>query len=302
MSCDLSAETARFWGLSASLLSSRRCSFLRVLVRLRLHSDPVVRLGLFAADCLRPGSDRFIRAVGRPAGRTHPCHQPPGHASRRLSRPDLGDLGTGGERGLLGFAFAPDYASERPLLCQLHEPRRTHGHRAVSPLSESAGCRSGIAVRLALGRSGGDAFITQPFANHNGGHLAFGPDGFLYVGLGDGGSGNDPDHRAQDPTELLGKMLRVDVNVPDGHAIGYVVPLDNPFVDSVPPGRASRNLELRLANPWRYSFDDPASGGTGALLIGDVGQGTFEEIDYEPPKRGGRNYGWRNREGAVTTT
>jgi glucose/arabinose dehydrogenase len=140
--------------------------------------------------------------------------------------------------------------------------------------------------------------IRQPFANHNGGHLAFGPDGFLYIGLGDGGSGNDPDHNAQDPDTLLGKMLRIDVNVPDDHSNGYVVPSDNPFLDGVPLAARPEIWSFGLRNPWRYNFDDPLRGGTGALVIADVGQGAWEEVDYEPRNRGARNYGWRNREGA----
>ena len=133
-------------------------------------------------------------------------------------------------------------------------------------------------------RIGGAPVITQPFANHNGGHLAFGPDGYLYIGLGDGGSGDDPDHRAQNPRELLGKMLRIDVNVPDTDAAGYRVPPDNPFLGSGPSGTRPEIWSFGLRNPWRYSFDDPARGGTGALVIGDVGQNRWEEIDYEPAR------------------
>lgn len=140
--------------------------------------------------------------------------------------------------------------------------------------------------------------MVQPFSNHNGGHLAFGPDGLLYVGLGDGGSGNDPAHRAQDPSTLLGKMLRIDVDVPAGNANGYRVPSDNPFVTGGPSGTRPEIWSFGLRNPWRYDFDDPARGGTGALLIADVGQNAWEEIDFEPAGRGGRNYGWRNREGS----
>ena len=93
-------------------------------------------------------------------------------------------------------------------------------------------------------------------------------------------------------------MLRIDVNVADSHAIGYQVPADNPFVAGGPVAARPEIWAFGLRNPWRYNFDDPARGGTGALVIGDVGQGAFEEIDYEPRARGGRNYGWRNREGA----
>jgi glucose/arabinose dehydrogenase len=113
--------------------------------------------------------------------------------------------------------------------------------------------------------------------------------------MGDGGSGDDPEHRAQNLSELLGKMLRIDVNVPDADATGYRIPPDNPFASG---GGRPEIWSVGLRNPWRFSFDDPARGGTGALVIGDVGQDHFEEIDYEPRGRGGRNYGWRNREGA----
>ena len=140
--------------------------------------------------------------------------------------------------------------------------------------------------------------IEQPFSNHNGGHLAFGPDGYLYVGMGDGGSGNDPGHLAQDPLSLLGKMLRVDVGVPDSHPIGYIVPPDNPFVAN--PAR-DEIWSFGWRNPWRFTFDDPSRGGTGAM-VADVRPEPVGEIDYEPAGRGGRNYGWRNREARTTTS
>src|SRR5437868_10826324 len=93
-------------------------------------------------------------------------------------------------------------------------------------------------------------------------------------------------------------MLRIDVGVGDADAIGYQVPADNPFLRSGPPSTRPEIWAFGLRNPWRFSFDDPARGGTGALVIGDVGQSRFEEVDYEPAGRPGRNYGWRNREGA----
>jgi glucose/arabinose dehydrogenase len=151
-------------------------------------------------------------------------------------------------------------------------------------------------TRFDLLLGGTQRFIVQPFANHNGGHLAFGPDGLLYIGLGDGGSGNDPDHRAQNPNTLLGKMLRIDTNVPDSDNFGYRIPADNPFTGAHPA--LDEIWAFGLRNPWRYNFDNVAQGGTGALVIADVGQNRYEEIDYEPRGRGGRNYGWRNREGA----
>ena len=121
--------------------------------------------------------------------------------------------------------------------------------------------------------------------------MTFGPDGYLYISQGDGGSGGDPENNAQNTSELLGKILRIDVNVPDGHPQGFVVPAGNAGL----PRPEIWSLGWR--NPWRFSFDPPARGGTGAMLVADVGQDAWEEIDYEPAGRAGRNYGWRVREG-----
>ena len=206
-------------------------------------------------------------------------------------------IASGGEQGLLGMAFAPDYATSGRFYVNFTDPR---GNTVVARFRRSANPLIGDPASrfdLRWGGSSGPSFIAQPFANHNGGNLAFGPDGFLYIGMGDGGSANDPGHRAQNPVELLGKMLRIDVNVPDNDPSGYRVPASNPFIGAGPAGTRPEIWSFGLRNPWRYSFDDPRRGGTGALLIGDVGQGLWEEIDYEPPDRGGRNYGWRNREG-----
>ena len=200
-----------------------------------------------------------------------------------------------GEQGLLGLAFAPDYATSGRLFVNFVN---TSGNTVIARFRRSGDSplRADPASRFDLRWPDGQRSVSQPFTNHKGGHLTFGPDGYLYIGMGDGGSGNDPGHRAQDPSTLLGKMLRIDVSVPDDDPEGYNVPANNPFV-----GRAGVLGEIwsfGLRNPWRYSFDDPRRGGTGALVIGDVGQGAWEEIDYEPAGRGGRNYGWRNREGA----
>ncbi len=155
--------------------------------------------------------------------------------------------------------------------------------------------------RVDLRWSTGATVISHPInANHNGGMLAFGPDGYLYIGVGDGGSGDDPPNNAQNMAVLLGKILRIDVSVPDSNAAGLAIPPDNPFL----AGPRPEIWDVGLRNPWKFSFDDPARGGTGALVIGDVGQNAWEEVDYEPAGRGGVNYGWRIREGAhdhVTT-
>jgi glucose/arabinose dehydrogenase len=131
--------------------------------------------------------------------------------------------------------------------------------------------------------------VDQPYTNHNGGLIVFGPDGYLYVGLGDGGSGNDPQNRAQNPGTLLGKMLRLDVN----GALPYAIPPDNPFVGRV--GTLPEIWALGLRNPWRFSFDRV----TRDLFIGDVGQNAREEVSVQPGNSpGGENYGWRIMEGS----
>jgi glucose/arabinose dehydrogenase len=208
-----------------------------------------------------------------------------------------GAILAGGERGLLGLAFAPDHATSGRFFVNFTNPA---GHTVVARFRRAPGSLEadpGSRFDLRWGGAAGPPFIRQPFGNHNGGHLAFGPDGYLYIGLGDGGSANDPNHLAQEAGSLLGKCLRVDVGVADDHPAGYVVPEDNPFLDGQPIAALPEIWSFGLRNPWRYSFDDPARGGTGALIIADVGQAAREEINYEPPNRGGRNYGWRNREG-----
>lgn len=208
-----------------------------------------------------------------------------------------GFVGCCGERGLLGIAFPPDHASTGRFYVNFTD---TAGRTVVARFTRSTSnpAVADPATRFDLRWPSGDRFIAQPFSNHNGGHLAFGPDGYLYIGLGDGGDGSDPGHRAQNPGTLLGKMLRIDVGVPDSDPDGYQVPLDNPFIDASPVAALGPIWSFGLRNPWRFSFDEPAFGGTGALLIADVGQGAWEEINYEPAGAGGRNYGWRNREGA----
>lgn len=199
-----------------------------------------------------------------------------------------------GERGLLGFVFAPDAAASRRFYVNFINP---DGHTVVARYTRNADGTVDPNSRFDLMWPDGRRFIEKPFPNHNGGHLAFGPDGYLYIGLGDGGSGGDPFNNAQNPNLLLGKMLRIDVNVPDNDPRGYRVPEDNPFVDRQPIAALTEIWAFGLRNPWRYSFDDWTHGGTGALVIADVGQDAHEEVNWEPRGLGGRNYGWRIREG-----
>ena len=203
-------------------------------------------------------------------------------------------ISSGGERGLLGMAFAPDAAESRRFFVNF---TNTDGHTVVARFTRRSDGQVDPASRFDLQWPDGRRFIEQPFSNHNGGHLAFGPDGYLYIGLGDGGSGGDPMHLAQNPNSLLGKMLRIDVNVPDSDPRGYRIPEDNPFVDREPIPALGEIWAFGLRNPWRYSFDDWTRGGTGALIIADVGQTAREEVNWEPRGMGGRNYGWRLREG-----
>jgi glucose/arabinose dehydrogenase len=197
---------------------------------------------------------------------------------------------SGGERGLLGLAFPPS----APGRFYVNFTRNPDGHTVVARFARSANPR--VADRnsqVSLLWSTGERFIFQDFSNHNGGCLQFGPDGYLYIGMGDGGSGNDPNIRAQDPNSLLGKMLRIDVSQNDPN--GIVRTTGNPFVGVA--GYRPEIWDVGLRNPWRFSFDDVSHGGTGALVIGDVGQNRYEEVDYEPRGRGARNYGWRIKEG-----
>src|SRR4051812_38235888 len=205
-------------------------------------------------------------------------------------------ISSGGERGLLGMATAPDYASSGRFFVNFTNP---DGNTVVARFRRSANpLVADPATRVDLQWPTGLRYIFQPYSNHNAGNLAFGPDGYLYIGLGDGGSGNDPENRAQNPAELLGKMLRIDVNVPDANVNGYVIPSTNPFVTGGPSGVQKEIWSFGLRNPWRYSFDMPSRGGPGALIIADGGRGAWEEVDYDPAGRAGRNYGWRYREGA----
>lgn len=203
---------------------------------------------------------------------------------------DLSDrIEAGGERGLLGVAFHPDFATNRRLF--VHYSHIGDGATVVSELTASADGSSAdpASERVLL-------TIPQPYANHNGGQLAFGPDGYLYIGLGDGGSGGDPLGNGQNRQTLLGKILRIDM---DGvHAAGkeYGIPSGNPYASGgVSPGDGLPEIwAYGLRNPWRFSFDRS----NGDLYIGDVGQGAWEEIDRQPAgSRGGENYGWNAHEG-----
>ncbi len=201
---------------------------------------------------------------------------------RRQAQPFLdltGQVSGGNEQGLLGLAFHPDFPSNGFFFVNYTDNR---GDTVVARFSVSSD------PNRADGSSEVEVLTyRQPFSNHNGGHLAFGPDGYLYISSGDGGSGGDPQDNAQDLDSLLGKILRIDV---DG--LPLAIPPDNPF-----RGDSSARDEIwafGLRNPWRFSFDRK----NGDLYIGDVGQSRQEEIDYQRSNSsGGENYGWRLKEG-----
>lgn len=192
-------------------------------------------------------------------------------------------VSSGGERGLLSIAFAPDYASSG--LAWVYYTDTNGDSRIVEYRVDPADPdRLDPASRRELLQ------VQQPFANHNGGLLLFDPSGMLIIGLGDGGSGGDPQNRAQDLGDLLGKLLRINPRTGGGRPYG--IPADNPFV-----GRSGARGEIwayGLRNPWRYAFDLD----TKDLWVADVGQDRYEEINFVPPDRqAGANYGWRKYEG-----
>jgi glucose/arabinose dehydrogenase len=190
---------------------------------------------------------------------------------------DIGDrLISGGERGLLGLALGPDYEHDGRFYVDY--TRKPDGWTVISEFKAANSQADPSSERILL-------TIPQPFANHNGGMLAFDSEGMLMIGMGDGGSGGDPNGNGQNPQVLLGKLLRIDVN---GNP--YAIPSDNPFATSTTT--APEIWALGMRNPWRFSFDRL----TGDLFIGDVGQDQWEEVDAELALSGGHNYGWNSME------
>ena len=195
-------------------------------------------------------------------------------------------VSTGGEQGLLGLAFHPSFKTNHKFYVDYTD---TSGNTVIREYRASASSPN----RTAAGSGRTLLKIRQPYANHNGGMIAFGPDGYLYIGMGDGGSEGDPGNRAQSTSTLLGKILRIDVNGRSG-SYAYRIPSTNPYV-----GKAGLDQiwQRGVRNPWRFSFDRS----TGSLWIGDVGQNRYEEIDRavrtSTGDGRGYNWGWRRMEG-----
>lgn len=211
-------------------------------------------------------------------------------AGNRLATPFLNIdprvRSAGNEQGLLGLAFPPDFAQTG--VFYVNYTREPDGATCVSRFALNPGTPN------EANPDSEEILLTQaqPFNNHNGGCIKFGPDGYLYIALGDGGSGGDPQNHGQTTMSLLGKMLRIDVGS-TSHGLPYAIPADNPFLGN--PVIRHEIWSLGWRNPWRFAFDRL----TGDLWVGDVGQGAREEIDFEPANTSGRNYGWRCYEGTA---
>ncbi len=264
--CALSIEEA-VWSLGTRSATERPAS--------------VIALAPVATSGLR--SPVFLTHAGDGSGRLFVVEQP-GRIrviknGMLLDVPflDIADrVDFGGERGLLGLAFHPAYRENGRYF--VNYSRDSDGATVVAEYRVSddpdASRRQETIILL----------IDQPYGNHNGGMVAFGGDGFLYIGMGDGGAGGDPENRGQDRTDLLGKILRIDVD----RGRPYAIPSDNPFASG---GGRPEIFAYGFRNPWRFSFDR----GAGRLWTADVGQNAWEEVDIV--RRGG-NYGWRVMEGA----
>jgi len=202
----------------------------------------------------------------------------------------------GNEEGLLGLAFPPDFATKQ------------HFYVCYNGAATLGGSSDSIISRFSVSAGNPDVAdanseevllrVRQPFSNHNGGQIQFSPaDGFLYIGFGDGGSGNDPGDRASNPATLIGKMLRIDVEGPPDDGLAYAIPPSNPFVGD--GSTLDEIWAIGMRNPYRFGFDRL----TGDLYIGDVGQNAVEEMNFEPAgDPGGRDYGWVHWEGTRRNT
>lgn len=251
-----------------------------------IRTEKLADIGFGAVQtALAGGDDGFIYALNKDSGEIVRINAETGKKSTFLDIPD-GQIGAGGERGVLGMAFHPGYDSNGRFFIYM---TNGDGDIQIRGYARVEGNPPGAQFTQAV--------LTIPhseFSNHNGGAITFGSDGYLYLGVGDGGGGGDPGQNAQDENSLLGKILRIDVDGDDfpGNADkNYAIPSDNPFVAT---GGDDEVWALGVRNPWRISFDPD----TGDLYIADVGQGSQEEIDHVPAGTpGGLNFGWNYREG-----
>lgn len=280
--------------VTENLFPFKKCSKNRVMKLL----TKVLFTGLLLFHCLFSFSQTSLKLVEFATGYTRPLDikhagdkrlfivSQPGiiyiidSAGTKIATPflDINNkvVDSGNERGLLGLAFHPNYKQNGYFYVNYIG---NDGNSRISRFSVTADPNVASSASEVILLS-----ITQPFQNHNGGCLQFGPDGYLYIASGDGGSGGDPQANAQNPLKMLGKILRIDVD----NGVPYAIPADNPFANNTDTLPEIWSLGMR--NPWRFSFDRL----TGDKWIGDVGQDTWEEIDFEAAgSKGGLNFGWR---------
>lgn len=264
----------------------RRAAFAVWLPTILLAQAPQVQPVLTGSGFIQP---THIAGAGDGSGRVYVVEQAgririltPGVGVAEPPFLDIRDrVGCCGERGLLSVAFPPGYAQKRHFYVDYTD---TNGDVTISRYNLAGSGRADPASEFVILK-----IPHHEFPNHNGGQLAFGPDGYLYIGVGDGGSEGDPHGNGQNTMVLLGKLLRIDV---EGLQSPYGIPSDNPFASGTAGAREIWAYGLR--NPWRFSFDRA----NGDIWIGDVGQDSWEEIDFQPhSSRGGENYGWNRTEG-----
>lgn len=267
----------------ASAVSAQTVSFTSIVTSGTGFSRPV-------SVATPPGDTRVYVVEQRTGTVGRIRHVTAAGVSQPLASPffTISPVSTGSEQGLLGLAFHPNYQTNRYFYVNY---TNSAGTTVIARYTAAADGNSTLA-----GSGQTVLTISQPFSNHNGGTLRFGPDGYLYIGMGDGGSSNDPGNRAQNLNELLGKFLRIDVDADDFPADpnkNYGIPASNPFV-----GVAGLDeiWSWGWRNPWKFAFDPRSRGGFDGLVVADVGQIDFEEVNYELPGAGGQNYGWRTYE------
>lgn len=256
--------------------------FLLLLFSIHFSHSQTIGLQNFASGFTKPleityaGDDRLFVVE---QGGIIKILNPDGTTNSNAFLNITGQVSTGNEQGLLGLAFHPDYASNGFFYTN---HTNTAGNTIITRYSvdnSNPNLANASSETILL-------TIAQPYTNHNGGTLKFGPDGYLYIGMGDGGSSGDPENRAQNVNELLGKMLRIDVN----SGTPYGIPPTNPYVGIA---GADEIWAIGLRNPWKFSFDKTS----GNLWIADVGQNNIEEINVASTSQSGLNYGWRCYEG-----
>jgi glucose/arabinose dehydrogenase len=251
-----------------------------------IQAKTIANIGYGAVELTTaPGEDRFVYGLAKDSGILYRIDTESGAKIKFL---DIarGDFASDGERGVLGVAFDPAYTTTGRFFVYL---TNADGDIELREYHHTAGQSKADAEMV-------QTILTIPHpdeANHNGGSLAFGPDGYLYIGTGDGGGGGDPNGNAQNTSSLLGKILRIDINgddFPGDPSRNYAIPEDNAFVGKA---GADEIWATGMRNPWRFSFDD-----NGDFYIGDVGQNAWEEVDYvKAGHDSGLNFGWNFREG-----